>query len=231
MNLVDWAENEIKIACKRENPDWDTESFDYGCSIYQSALKAFKSVCEDGHSGFSWGLTTDVLHRLMLNLPLSPITEEDFKENASLFNDSDEYLKECGLKSNIQCPRMTSLFKNEYLDGRIEYSDVDRSYSVNIHDENDTFTGWTNKIIDELFPITLPYYGNTTKYKVYVENFLVNPKNGDFDTTGILYCITPEGKKVKINRYYTEVNGKMTRINKLHYMYLKLKSKFIYKHN
>ena len=43
-NLVDWAEKEIKIACKKENPEWDGKSFDYGCACYQSALKAFKSL-------------------------------------------------------------------------------------------------------------------------------------------------------------------------------------------
>ena len=50
----EWAENEVRLACKRENPDWDGKSFDYGCSCYQSALKAYKSICNDGHSGFSF---------------------------------------------------------------------------------------------------------------------------------------------------------------------------------
>lgn len=49
----EWAEDEVRLACKRENPDWDGKSFDYGCSCYQSALKAYKSICGDGHSGFS----------------------------------------------------------------------------------------------------------------------------------------------------------------------------------
>jgi hypothetical protein len=28
---MNWAEKEIELACKHENPDWDGESFDYGC--------------------------------------------------------------------------------------------------------------------------------------------------------------------------------------------------------
>lgn len=54
MTVHELAELKIKEACQRENPDWDGESFDYGCSIYQSALKAFKSVCDDKHSGASY---------------------------------------------------------------------------------------------------------------------------------------------------------------------------------
>ena len=30
MKLNEWAEKEIEIACKRENPNWDGKSFDYG---------------------------------------------------------------------------------------------------------------------------------------------------------------------------------------------------------
>lgn len=41
-----WAENEVKIACHRKG-----DEFDYGCASYESALKAFKTLCKDGHSG------------------------------------------------------------------------------------------------------------------------------------------------------------------------------------
>ena len=40
-----WAENEVKVACHRENPDRKEGEFDYGCACYESALKAFKSLC------------------------------------------------------------------------------------------------------------------------------------------------------------------------------------------
>ena len=78
MTTNEWAEREIEIACKKENPNWDGKSFDYGCACYQSALKAYKSLCEDEHSGFSFGLTKNILIRLMDGLPLMPITDEDF---------------------------------------------------------------------------------------------------------------------------------------------------------
>ena len=70
MSMTDWAEYEVKLACKKENPDWDGESFDYGCSCYQSALKAYKSIMEDDHSGFSYSITKNILKRLLDELPL-----------------------------------------------------------------------------------------------------------------------------------------------------------------
>ena len=60
MSMYDWAEQECRIACKKENPDFnfDSKDFDYGCSCYKSALKAYKSLCKDGHSGASFNFTS-----------------------------------------------------------------------------------------------------------------------------------------------------------------------------
>lgn len=52
-NMLDWAKREVEIACKKENPNRKEGEFDYGCACYESAIKAFESLCEDGHSGFS----------------------------------------------------------------------------------------------------------------------------------------------------------------------------------
>lgn len=65
MGMLGWAKREVELACKRENPDRKEGEFDYGCACYESALKAFKSLCEDGHSGFSIGLTKNILNRLI----------------------------------------------------------------------------------------------------------------------------------------------------------------------
>ena len=190
----EWAKREVEIVCKRENPDWDGESFDYGCSCYQSALKAYKSLCEDGHSGYSFGATRNILEKLMDGRPLTPITEDDFKDVQ--FSDM-----ECVSK---QCPRMTSLFQYTNEDGTFRYTDVDRSYNVNIEEPSDTYWSGSFGILDEMFPIKLPYWGTKEKYKIYEKTFLVDEKNGDFDTKWIAYVITPEGEKVIIDRYFHE---------------------------
>lgn len=209
MSMLDWAERECRIACKKENPNFnfDSDDFDYGCSCYKSALKAYKSLCDDGHSGCSWGFTKNILIRLMEGQPLTPITDEDFfsvKRGTEEYPlESDEYLKAHGLKSEIQCPRMSSLFRTETLDGKVSYHDNDRAYFINIENHSDTYSS-ACRFIDDMFPITMPYTPKKGKYKIYAQTFLTDEKHGDFDTKGIMYVITPEGEKVELNIFRTE---------------------------
>lgn len=208
MTTEEWAEKEIEIACKKENPNWDGKSFDYGCACYQSALKAYKSLCEDEHSGFSFGLTKNILIRLMEGLPLTPITDDDFLGAKPEWDDSI-YLKEHGLKSDLQCPRMSSLFRDERLDGKITYSDIDRTI---MHDANGD--GWwhssvPSRLVDEMFPITMPYYPKVEKYKVYGETFyIVDGEDKTAENAGkvnlikIYYIITPDNERIEINKEF-----------------------------
>ncbi len=201
MSMQTWAEKEIEIACKREreasgvkNDDWD-----YGCSCYDSALKAFKSLMSDGHSGFSIGLTKHILNRLIDGKPLTPI-----EDTPDIWNDISEYLPEEGRRS-YQCKRMSSLFKYVYDDGRIEYKDVNFFYCI------DTINGFTyhsslvQRVMDEMFPISMPYMP-TEPIKVYCSDLLTDRKNGDFDTVAILHAIKPDGDRIDINRFFKE-NG------------------------
>lgn len=217
MSRYKWAERECRIACKKENPDFnfDSKDFDYGCSCYKSALKAYKSLCKDGHSVASFNFTRRILERLMEGQPLTPITDEDFKGKDSIY--SDEYLTSKGLKSEIQCPRMSSLFRSETLDGKVSYSDIDRAYCIDIENPSDTYSSAKGQVVDEFFPITMPYMPEKGKYKIYCQTFLADKKNGDFDTQAILYFITPDGKRVDVNRYQTEKEGKMVDITKEEY--------------
>lgn len=221
MNMSDWAENEVKIACEREAPDREEGEWDYGCACYESALKAFKSLREDRHSGFSIGLTKNILNRLIDGKPLTPITEKDFyiPEDKEMVGDSPEYLKARGLKSSIQCPRMSSLFRDEKLDGTVEYFDVNRAVCVDIN--NPEFGGYYNRFVMEIaledFPIKLPYYPSSNSYKIYTEDFLTDEKHGCFDTIGIFYMITPELDKVEINRYFNLDEDEPVEISKEEY--------------
>lgn len=218
MGTYTWAEQECRLACKKENPnfDFDSDDFDSGCSCYKSALKAYKSLVEDEHSGMSFSFTRDILERLMRHEPLTPITDDDFKGGSLIYSDED--LASMGLKSEIQCPRMSSLFRKETVDGKVTYCDVNRAYSINVENPSDTFyCGRETNIVDEMFPIKMPYLPEKEEYKAYIQTFLADKKNGDFDTQGILYLITPEGKRIDINRYYTERAGKMVEISKDEY--------------
>lgn len=209
MTTKEWAEREVEIACKKENPNWDGKSFNYGCSCYQSALKAYESLCEDGHSGASFNLTKNILIRLMEDLPLTPIIDEDFTNSESEIWKSPEYLKKVGLKSDLQCPRMSSLFRKETLDGKIIYSDLSRTI---MHDANGN--NWCNcgpafKVIDEMFPIKMPYYPSNEKYKVYGETFYIvdgedktSEHPGTYNLVKIYYIITPNNERIEINKEF-----------------------------
>lgn len=190
MSLKDWAKKEVEIACKRENPNWDGKSFDYGCSCYMSALKAFESLCDDYHSGYSFSITRSILKKLLDRRPLTPITDEDFNGATSISSRHEEY----------QCPRMSSLFKTVYEDGSVEYSDVDRAYSFDAEFPDDTFTcGFDTNFLDELIPITLPYDGTSTKYKIKVQRF--DTKDG-VEYRAILSITDSDGKVIPVDKYY-----------------------------
>ena len=211
MTMTTWAEKEIELACKRENPDWDGKSFDYGCSCYQSALKAYKSLMSDGHSGMSFGFTKGVLMRLMNGLPLSEITEKDFYDAQPIeINKEEHYVMK-------QCPRMGRLFQTKYDDGTVKYSDVDRVICYQEGKDYAVGNGMMTKLVDEMFPITLPYYPPVYNYKVYYKELLIDPKNGDYDTVAVMYLINPVGERVDINRYWTEKNGELVEIGKEEY--------------
>lgn len=116
MNMKEWAENEVRIACSDEGEE------SYGNSCLSSALKAFTSLCEDGHSGMSIQFTKSILNRLIAGKPLSPIEDKD---NIWKFSFEDTN----GVK-NYQCIRYSSLFKEVYPDGAVKYKDTESLYRI-----------------------------------------------------------------------------------------------------
>ena len=198
-NMLDWAEREVAIVCGKENPNKKDREFDYDCACYKSALKAFKTLCNDGHSGLSMKITQSILNRLINGQPLTPIEDTD-----------DVWYERHHRKDGhklYQCKRMSSLFKDVYSDGTVEYSDNNRLYCVNINNPNNTYySGLVRRIIDKMFPITMPYIPGKP-IKVYCEDFLTDEKNGDFDTIGVFYALKTENgeqKKIEINRFFRE---------------------------
>ena len=212
MSMNNWAEREIAAACKRENPNWDGESFDYGCSCYQSALKAYKTLMSDGHSGYSFSITKNILKKLLDEIPLSPITDNDFFINEDAKLESSESLKERGLKSNIQCPRRSSLFRKEDLNGNITYSDINRHCCVNAECPSETFNSGVANFIDKLYPINMPYMPSATPYKVYINYWLTNKTHGDFDVQEVIGYVDLNGKWHDYNKFFYYSDNKIQEI-------------------
>ena len=203
MSLVEWAKREVEIACKRENPERKEGEFDYGCACYESALKAFESLCEDGHSGMSIRFTKAILDQLIDVRPLSPIEDTDDVWREGLRLVGQNY-------TTYQCNRMSAFFKYVYDDGRVRYYSNDYCYSIDVNNPESTwYNGFISRIIEDMFPITMPYIPGKP-IKVVTEEFLVDPKNGDYDTMGVLYCLKEdngEQKRIEINRFFREPEG------------------------
>lgn len=205
-NMESWAEREIAIAQKRERGDSGSKDgdWDYGCACYDSAMKAYKSLMNDGHSGFSIMLTKQILNRLIDGKPLTPIedTPDVWSDMRTYYgkNDEREYEK-------YQCLRMSALFKYVYTDGHVVYKDVDAWCCVNMNNGSTYHSGLISRMMDEMYPISMPYCPPDKPTKIYCSDCLTDRKNGDYDTVGVFYAIRPDGERVEINRYFKE-NGR-----------------------
>lgn len=211
--LIEWAEREIEIACKRENPNRKNNEWDCGCACYESALKALKSLAKDGHSGFSISITKNILNRLIDRKPLTPINGDEDEWNFIHENKEKKYL--C-----YQNKRMSSLFKDVYDDGTIKYSDNNRIIMVDVDNPKSSWhNGFVQKIAEEYIgEIEMPYMPMEKPYVVYCEEFLTDEKNGDFDTIGILYYIDPiKNETHTICRYFKESEHEFVEISEDEY--------------
>lgn len=202
MSMTSWAKREVELACKKEAPERKEGEWDYGCACYESALKAFNSLMEDEHSGFSLGITKSILNRLLDGKPLTPIKDEDdIWGSAYTYQSADDRLV-------YQCSRMPSLFKYVNQDGSVTYSDIDRYICVDLNDPDNRYQfSFIKQIIDEMFPITMPYMPDNQPWKIHCEDFLFDKNCGDFDTIGIFYVTKPDGKRLYVNRYFVEKDG------------------------
>lgn len=193
--MNNWAEREVEIACKKENPNWDGESFDYGCACYQSALKAYNSLLEDGHSGMSIGFTKCILNRLIEHKPLT--TLEDVEDGWNLVSEENSVL-------GYQNRRYSSLFKDVDSNGNIRFHDTQRALFYDGDAKYASHYGRASRFVDQFFPVTMPYYP-TEPYKVYGELILSDAelkKYTDWDYEAFYYILTPEGEKIELNKFF-----------------------------
>lgn len=215
MNMSDWAKKEVEIFTEKNE---DECGFNYVGECAKSALKAFESLMNDGHSGMSIGITKNILNKLIDGIALTPIEDTpDVWGMPSKLNDDNKII--------YQCKRMSSLFKKIYDDGTVKYSDVGRCVGIALNNPVRTYTsGRIYEIVDEFFPITMPYSPKGKRYEVYTDDFLYDQDNGDFDCEAFYYMITPEGDKVELNRFYHyPKHGNTIKLTKEEYENMKAK--------
>ena len=215
---LSWAEREVELAIEREHEaerkdaeehgkKYDPKEFSYGDAIYESALKAYRILAEDGHSVMNWSFTRNVLMRLMKNRPLTPLKGTD-----------DEWVKTTeDWYQNSRCSS-SSVFKRVCSDGTVKYTDND--YVVCIDDENG-HTHHFGLLSDEVYsrwPITFPYMPSERPYKVYDRTFdSVNAERGCFDTVACLRIEGPDGTVHAVNKFWKEVDDHFEEITKAEY--------------
>lgn len=211
MNLLEWAKKEVEIVSKRERGSNPENKWDYGVACYESALKAFESLLEDGHSGMSIAITKNILNRLIEGKPLTPIEDTDDVWNKCYRGNGDN-------KTTYQCKRMSSLFKDVYDDGKVVYKDINRYYCINKNDPNISWNnGFIGNIYNEMFPLTMPYTPSNKADLIVCDELLTDPKNGDFDTIAVLYIQRAHGERVEVNRYFKEGDTSFIEISKDEY--------------
>ena len=206
MSMMEWAKREVELACKiAKKSSENSDEWNYIGACYESALRAFESLLGDDHSGMSIHLTKVILNRLIDGKPLTPIEDtEDIWEGVAPV---------CDEKELYQCKRMSSLFKSVDSKGNVTYDDVNRILCVDINNHSSWTNGFVCKIINEMFPITMPYVPSSKPIKVYMEEILTDPKNGDFDTMAIIDVATEDGEIIPVNRYFKESENSFVEID------------------
>ena len=205
--MLKWAEREIDHALRTSANDVNDPSYQYFKSCCESALKAFKSLLEDGHSGMSISITKGILMRLIEGKPLSNI--EDTDDIWNLVHTTEDGAK------HYQCLRMSALFKEVDKEGNVRYSDNDRVVCVDVNSKIAYRNGLAFNYVDSHYPITMPYYPTDKPYLVYCEDFCMGKPNarGEFTHKALLYMTKPDGVQVDLNLYYRENDkGEMVEI-------------------
>jgi hypothetical protein len=199
---MDNIEKEIERYKQYYNITDDSDNYDYEC--LKSAYKAYQSLAEDEHSGNSIKVAQMYLNRLIDEKPLTSIIDTDFDDAEDL-----EYGIRDDVVSYKQCPRMYSLFRTEYKDGKVEYSDIDRTVAIDINDQRFVYyRAFCNRIVDTLYPIEMPYYPRNGKFKVYYEGCIIKDENNmETEYVKISKIITPDGDNISlIDECYEEYN-------------------------
>lgn len=217
MTASDWALNELRIAVKRETDkakaDGHPEDADYGIACYKSAYNAYKTLMRAGHSGMSFDITKNILNRLLDDLPLTPI--EDVPKVWEKCTDS------VGLYDVYICVRYPRLYKYVYDGKRTEFFDDGRTVCKDVHGLSKSYyySKFCARLVDKMFPITFPYVPRSKKYIVTQGLYRSiecgkQVKLSDYTLMYISDIVTPDNKKVTVDKYFQEINGDAVEITK-----------------
>lgn len=195
-----WAENEVRLAKEREHKNSSAEDAaifgGYVDACYDSALKTYKCMAEDGHSGMSWGITKNILIKLLNDVPLGPIEE-----------DEDCWSGQNTLDKSQQCTRRFSLFRDKQEDGTWKYHDIDLVAVDDVYPDHISAVGskFGDSLCEKLFGklVTFPYYPPVHPYRVRRIEINGLTRNGN-DIVFVPFVKKPNGEIVEVNKFYED---------------------------
>lgn len=175
MTRIEWAKKEIELYKSIQN--------ECGKECADIALKAFILLAENNRNEFCAELTKKILNKFIDSLSLTPIGDNDFEGGNQLMLSQKEAET---IGSITQCIRKDSLFRIKYLNGETKYDDSNRIVCYNCGETTEYYCNKANDLINELFPIKMPYRPKKQRYVII------------FDTTGndIINIITPRGEEL-----------------------------------
>ena len=201
------AEKEIKISKEKLGKEHPELLF-----VWEEALKVYNLIISRYPHIFN---NRDFGERVLQNVrclnegfPLTPI-EDDDADWQEIPNGALANMRKANVVEKYRSNRLSSLFKEVYKDGHIEYHDNYRVTTENFITGAEYIFGLSNLIYDEMYPIKMPYdYEKEWGAKVYIHDFVSDPedKESNFDTIAVLFAKEPGGKIVSINRYFRVPN-------------------------
>lgn len=191
--MMEWAEREVYEFIRKH----EDNTYVKGCC--NSALKAYHSLMEDGHSGSSISLTKNILNKLIEGKPLTPI--EDIPDIWEYYCTNSD-----GSRA-YRCTRMSSLFKTVDNNMNSTYSDVNRVECIDISDANFYYySDIAARYVDEREPIEMPYSGDD-KYTFTTDRFLLDEKNEDYDFFALLAMRHNDSPVHSFNPIYYDIRS------------------------
>lgn len=228
MNSKEWARKEIDLAMlevEKKMPELKEELNEY----YETAYNTYSDFLDRIESLDTSIVVKSIFDQLLKEMPLTPIedNEEDWEFYAEGF-ESDPENDNPGWVM-YQCKRRPTLFKNVISDPKtkkvknIKFSDTGRAVCIDINTSQIYKQGIGLAILDEMFPITMPYQP-MEKITVFTEEFKYLE---DFDTVGIIKFKMPGEEFVDVMRFFKKDfdASKMIEIDKTEYFARKRGSK------
>lgn len=198
------AEKEVKILKEELEKKYPGSTY-----IWDTTLKVYKTLISKHPYIFTsdFGYRNRVLQNIQElagGFPLTAIdnTNADWQE---IPNGALTKMRKANVVEKYRSGRLSSLFKEVYKDGHVEYHDNYRVTTENFITGTEYVFGLSNLIYDEMYPIKMPYnHKSEWGAKVYIHDFVSDPedKESNFDTIAVLFAKEPGGKIVSINRYF-----------------------------